>query len=191
MSYGDGGDSSLEAQVARLERELNEAQSEVAVAAIVKENMLDLERQKDSAVEELATMTQLLSEATGVLVDTGALEGFAHKGTGTLGWDLPTDPWTLSVGLLGSVLADPLGSVAADPSTGGLGNAPRWSAGLNLAQSFDLRRGRLVLEVEGSWMTLLADGRVLVLLRTDLFRTLRLDPRQFELLRQHVREFVQ
>jgi len=111
------------------------------------------------------THTRLLTEATGTLVDTGALEGFAHKGTATLGWDLPTDPWTLGVGLLGSMLADPLGSVAADPSLGGLGNVPRWSAGLSLAQTFDLPRGRLVLEAEGSWMTLLADGRELGVLQ--------------------------
>ena len=105
------------------------------------------------------THTQLLTDAVGTLVDTGAIDGFAHKGTATLGWALPTDPWTLNVGLLGSVLAEPLGSVAADPSTGGLGNVPRWSAGLSLAQDFDLRKGRLTLEVEGSWMTLLSDVR--------------------------------
>ena len=53
----------LKAENARLQRELDDALSVAAVAECVKESMIELERQKNSVDEELATMRQLLNEA--------------------------------------------------------------------------------------------------------------------------------
>ena len=53
----------LKAENARLQRELDDALSVAAVAECVKESMVELERQKNSVDEELATMRQLLNEA--------------------------------------------------------------------------------------------------------------------------------
>ena len=53
----------LRQENAKLRHELNEAKSAMAVAECVKESMIELERQKNSLNEELATMRQLLNEA--------------------------------------------------------------------------------------------------------------------------------
>jgi len=55
--------AALRAEAAKLRHELDEAKSDSAVAELVKENLLDLERQNTSLREELATMQQLLNEA--------------------------------------------------------------------------------------------------------------------------------
>ncbi len=52
-----------DAEIRRLRHELDEAKSSMAVAECVKESMIELERQKATLDEELATMRQLLHEA--------------------------------------------------------------------------------------------------------------------------------
>jgi Ca-activated chloride channel family protein len=89
----------------------------------------------------------------------GSLIGFTHALDGTLYWDLPTDPWTSTIGLVGGWYAQPLGTLAPDPSSGALPNAPRWSGGVRLAQVFALRKGHLTLDAELLYLALLEDGR--------------------------------
>jgi Ca-activated chloride channel family protein len=102
--------------------------------------------------------THLLEHAEGILVDDG-LDAFAHAVEGTAWWDLPTDPWTTSVGLTGAWLADPLDTVVGDPLSGSLPNLPRWSLGAQLAQEVALRRGELSLGLDLRYLALLPDAR--------------------------------
>ncbi len=60
---GENEEESLARECHRLRRELDEALSAAAVAEIVKESLVSLDRQKTSLQEELATMQQLLGEA--------------------------------------------------------------------------------------------------------------------------------
>lgn len=53
----------LRSELLRLQRELDEAKSEVAVSAFLQENLNETERQRNSLAEELATMQALLVEA--------------------------------------------------------------------------------------------------------------------------------
>jgi Ca-activated chloride channel family protein len=89
----------------------------------------------------------------------GSLIGFAHALDGSFAWDLPTDPWTTSLGLVGAWYAEPLGTLAPDPTSGALPNAPRWSGGVRLGQVFDVRKGKLTLDVELLYLMLLEDSR--------------------------------
>jgi Ca-activated chloride channel homolog len=93
------------------------------------------------------------------LVDEGALAAFRDVVTGAIGWDLPTDPYTQSVGLIGAWYADPIVAVLPDP--GAIPEGARWSAGVRLAQAIDVRKGLLIVELTGEWVTLLNDPRQL------------------------------
>ena len=92
-----------------------------------------------------------------ILDDSGVL-GFEQMGQIAAFWTVPTDPWEQDIGVVASWLDGPLGTVVPDP-TGGLPNAPRWTAGLQLSQVLPARKGHFALELRGEWMSLLADER--------------------------------
>ncbi len=62
-SSSEDGMKKLQEELRKLRLELDDARSATAVAECVKESMLELERQKTSLEEEMATMQQLLNES--------------------------------------------------------------------------------------------------------------------------------
>ena len=103
------------------------------------------------------TWTRPLLRERDTLYNDGATRGYAHSGRVWAFWDLPTDPWTQSIGLTGDVHMDPLGT--ATP----IGNPDkaRLGGGARLQQTIDVRIGELVVDASLSHWAELADRRPL------------------------------
>ena len=108
--------------------------------------------------------TVLQDPGTGTLVDDGSLEGFGHNLRGHVAWEFPNDPHTTTFNFMGQWLAQPLGTLAPDPTLGEIPNAPRWRLAGQVTQAVDVRKGVLEFEVEASYLNPQPDARSLVTL---------------------------
>jgi hypothetical protein len=95
------------------------------------------------------------------LVDDGSFAAFTHVLSGSAWWDLPTDPHTARLGLIGGWYADPLATLVPDPATGAAPESARYSGGVRLAQDVAIRKGTLTFELTGEYIGLLSDPRAL------------------------------
>lgn len=84
------------------------------------------------------------------LVQDGTLVGFRHNLDASLLWDLPTDPWRLSVGAVVAVRRGPIDTLAVDPDLGGVPNVPGSDLGLRLTQRIPTRLP-VTVHLEGRW----------------------------------------
>ncbi len=117
--------------------------------------------------------TWLQGELSEPLLATAGLEAFTHAAHGAVSWSLPTDPWTLDLGVVGAVYAAPLGEWVPVPGQP-LVSGERWSAGFRAQQHIDVRKGRVVVHGELSTLALLAEP-------TDLGGLLAVQPSMPEL----------